>query len=156
VELKYRHLETALATVLDIKKDGTRTFRARLRYLRNIGLPSIVGPGKGKTISYTPVHALEVLLALELQNVGQAPAAAAALAGRIVSQYDDGDARELLALIEPSTASRALSVKFYFGVAMFAEHMNNMNILPPVFSLINVSHFANQINAALRHATESR
>jgi len=151
MELRYGHIEAALAKVLDVKEEGMGAFRARVRYLRTIRVPSVVGPGKGKIIAYEPRHALEILLALELQNVGQSPAAAAALTGTILRQYDEHDARDLLALVEPSTASRAPAVKLYFGTAMFTEHMKK---IPPIYSLINVSHFANQLKAALQRALE--
>ncbi len=151
MELRYGQIEAALADALDIKEAAMGAFRARIRYLRNIGVPSVAGPGKGKVITYELRHALEILLTLELQNVGQSPTAAAALTGTILRQYDEHDARDLLALVEPSTTLRPPAVTLYFGAAMLMKHMEK---IPPIYLLINVSHFANQLKAALQRVLE--
>jgi hypothetical protein len=84
--MQYRHLEKALAQVMNIKARDMSAFRARLRHLRNIGLPRLPNPGSGQPIDYTRRQALELMIALELEKLGQSPRTVAMNAQSIVRQ----------------------------------------------------------------------
>lgn len=104
---RYRHIETALATVFKILPEGMGAFRARLRHLRNIGVPELPKPGSGEQIEYTRGHAIEILLALELEALGVSPRHAAAHAKMHVEQVGHlnpmDDARKCLIVTPTET-----------------------------------------------------
>jgi hypothetical protein len=84
--MQYNYLEKALAQVMNIKASKMGAFRARLRHLRNIGLPQLPNPGSGQPIDYTRRQALELMVALELEKLGQSPRTVAMNAESIVRQ----------------------------------------------------------------------
>ena len=87
IALRYGHIEPALADVMAIQREDRKAFQARLRHLRNLGTPSgLPSSGKGPAIKYTKMHAFEMLIALEMQNSGQAPRRAAVIAQEMISQ----------------------------------------------------------------------
>ena len=79
--LRYEDVEESLAEIMNVKPRRRGAFRAQLRHLRNIGSPCLPKTGKGYAINYDRRHALEMLLALELQNIGQTAKRAALVAG---------------------------------------------------------------------------
>jgi hypothetical protein len=79
-DYRYKHIELALARLFDISLEDAPAFRARLRHLRELGVPDLPKPGSGQQISYTQDHAVQLLLALELEAVGIPPRLAAASA----------------------------------------------------------------------------
>lgn len=96
---RYRHIETALARVFNVMPEGMGAFRARLRHLRNIGVPELPKPGSGEQINYTRENAIEILLALELEALGVSPRHAAAhakLHTEQASRLNDMDERKCL------------------------------------------------------------
>ena len=56
---------------MNVKPKDIGAFRGRLRHLRNIGLPRLPKIGSGRAIDYSDRQALEMLLALELEDAGQ-------------------------------------------------------------------------------------
>jgi hypothetical protein len=82
MELRYKHLEAALASALNVAPARMGAFRARLRYLRNSGL--FPNPGSGQQITYTEKQALEMLIALLLERSGHTPKMAATFARTII------------------------------------------------------------------------
>ena len=91
MQLRYNHIEAALAELTGVKPKDMGAFRGRLRHLRNIGLPRLPNPGSGMPIAYTRPQVLEMLLALELENkVGRTPKAAVLLAQSITHQAPYG------------------------------------------------------------------
>jgi hypothetical protein len=85
VDLRYKHIERGLAAALDIKPGEMAAFRARLLYLRNMGVPKLPSVGSGQQIAYTERHALEIFLAIQFERGGQAPKNAAQFARTIVN-----------------------------------------------------------------------
>jgi hypothetical protein len=85
MEMRYKQVEAALATSLDVKPNKTAALRARILYLRKLGLPKLPKVGSGQQIDYTERNALEILLALLLERGGQAPELAARFAGNILA-----------------------------------------------------------------------
>src|SRR4051794_27063212 len=70
---RYGQVEQALADALQIESEDMGAFRARLRHLRGLGLPNVPRPGSGRVVDYSWRQAFEMLLALELENIGKAP-----------------------------------------------------------------------------------
>lgn len=151
MELRYKHVEAALAAVLEIKSKDMGAFRARLRHLRNLGLPKLPTPGSGRKIAYSERQAFEMLVALELEDVGLAPRSAATIGASIVRQHSS--LRELVArqseydlfvAITPSDQKRwtALATR-----AAFDEYVA---LRQSVYSLIDLSVCASKLDRALR------
>jgi hypothetical protein len=80
-------MELALADVLGISTERLGAFRARIRHLRDSGVPVLPKPGTGSFIDYTAAMALELLVALQLEAVGHAPKHIARMAAKIVEDY---------------------------------------------------------------------
>ena len=74
----YKHLELALAGVFGVPMKDLPAFRARLRHLRNLGVPAIGAPGSGQKVRYGRDDAIQVLIALEAELLGLPPKLAAA------------------------------------------------------------------------------
>jgi hypothetical protein len=146
VELRYKHVEAALAEVLDVKAKGLGAFRARLRHLRNIGLPRLPMPGSGQHIVYSRRQALEMLIAMELEKVGQTPRRAALLAESIVQQSPgQHEGKDFyVAIIEGRPGYTGA-----FGLKVFREFMKSA---PEVFLVLNVSACARKLDPALDRA----
>lgn len=147
MELRYKHIESALADVMKIKPKDMGAFRARLRHLRNIGVPQLPNPGSGQPIDYSRRHALELFVALELEKVGQAPKQVALLAGTIVRQspYGKYEGSDCYAVISESGPG----VTMVFGPRVFLEFMKSA---PEVFLVINVSACVRKLDPALTRA----
>jgi hypothetical protein len=75
----YAAVEAALAELFRAKTDRQRrTFRARINHLQRLGVLELA-PGKGRAAQYELDHVWRWMLALELAELGIAPATAAAL-----------------------------------------------------------------------------
>jgi hypothetical protein len=87
--LRYGEVEAILASILRVEPDGEKAFRARLRHLRNIGVPmGITEPGKGAVIRFTRTQVFEMLLCLGLQKFGVTPSEARDLVRSIMKEWD--------------------------------------------------------------------
>jgi hypothetical protein len=150
--LRYRHTEAALAEVMNIKPHKMGAFRARLRHLRNIGVPQLPNPGSGQPIAYSRRQALELLIALELEKLGQAPKTVAMLAATIVRQFPDGGykGRDCYAAVCESRPDVIIA----FGLRAFSEFMRKQ-FAPDVFLVINVSACVRKLDPALKRALAS-
>jgi hypothetical protein len=163
MELRYKHIEGALAEVMNIKPNDMAAFRARLRHLRNSGVPRLPNPGSGQPIDYSRRQVLELLVALELEKVGQAPKKVALtietiaqkkemafLAGTIVQQspYGKYKGRDCYAAVSESRPG----VTMAFGLKAFSEFMKSA---PDVFLVINVSACVRKLDPALNRALAS-
>ena len=73
-DLQYGDVERILARTHDIKDRHRKAFQARLRHLRNLGVPRLSKVGSGTRISYTQDDLHELFLALELMRCGVSPA----------------------------------------------------------------------------------
>jgi hypothetical protein len=89
-DVTYNQVETALATIFKVSPKEMGAFRARLRHLRNIGLPHLPTPGSGRRIDYSERHALEMLIAIAMEKFGYSPKNAAIVAQSIVRQSPYG------------------------------------------------------------------
>jgi hypothetical protein len=150
LELRYRHLEFALADVMQVRPKDMSAFRARLRHLRNIGVPQLPNPGSGQPIDYSRQQALELLVALELEKIGQAPKQVALLAGTIARQSPYGKymGEDYYALVSESRPW----VTLVPGLRHFPEVVKSA---PDVFLVINVSACVRKLDPALDRALAS-
>jgi hypothetical protein len=149
--LQYKHIESALADVMSITSKDMGAFRARLRHLRNIGVPPLPNPGSGRRINYSRRRALELLIALQLEGLGQAPKNVALLAGTIVRQSPYGGKAkggDFYAVVSESRPG----VTMAFGLRAFSELMKSA---PEAFLVINVSAYGRKLDPALDRAITS-
>jgi hypothetical protein len=72
-DLRYKRVEEALCRIFNVPREGLGAFRARLRNLRNMGIPNLPRTGSGTKIAYTRDQVTEILIALELSRLGIAP-----------------------------------------------------------------------------------
>ena len=72
-DLRYRDLEGAAAGVLEVPERELGAFRAKIRHLRNIGVPNVPARGSGTQTTYSREHVFSVITALELGRLGQSP-----------------------------------------------------------------------------------
>jgi hypothetical protein len=81
MRFKYRQVEAALAALFDVDDKRFGAFKARVRHLRNLGIPTIPKAGSGTHAQYSRLNAFEMALTLELQHLGKSPRRSAELAG---------------------------------------------------------------------------
>lgn len=118
---RYKHLELALANVFDVTMAGLAAFRARIRHLRNLGVPTGQNPGKGTAITYTRDDAILLLIALEVELFGLPPKFAASFARsnlrQIVVKADlaNRSGRHLILSYDPSFAFDANQAAIFLG-----------------------------------------
>lgn len=87
--LRYQHIERALAGWYGISHSDMKAFKARIRHLRNLGVPSVEKVGKGTQLTYTRRHLWEIFIALELTKIGISPATAALSVDLMSEHFDD-------------------------------------------------------------------
>jgi hypothetical protein len=68
--IAYGDFEAILAELHGIPADGRKAFQARLRVMRDDGIPSVAKPGKGARVSYRLEDLWETHLALHLEQFG--------------------------------------------------------------------------------------
>jgi hypothetical protein len=71
--MEYRDAEAFLAELHRVREDDMGAFRARLRVLRNMGIPSLPRVGKGARVEFSSEHVSELHLALTLGEFGLPP-----------------------------------------------------------------------------------
>jgi hypothetical protein len=113
LELRYQHVEFALAQIHRVNASGIKAFRARIRHLRNLGLPQLPKVGKGLQVAYQEQHVHQLFFALELEQCGLDPARAAAFVKKHWTKLKSAiagwskDGRERFLVIEPFFVSEA-------------------------------------------------
>jgi hypothetical protein len=83
VKFKYGQVEAALVAALGIAPENLGAFRGRLQHLRKLDV-LISRARQRPDLEYDRRHALEMMLAVELENIGKAPRAAAMAASSIL------------------------------------------------------------------------
>ena len=147
MQFRYKHVEMALAEITHVKSKDVGAFRAKVRHLRNIGLPQLPSPGSGLRISYSPRQVLEVLIALELEKVGHAPKSAAPLAHSITQQAPYGQHKGHDCFVVLSEATPGYTIIFSLKVLR-----TFLKTAPDVFVTINVSACVRKLDEALSRA----
>jgi hypothetical protein len=142
--LQYSNIEQALANIMGVKPVQMGAFRARLRHFRNIGLPKLPKLGSGHHVDYTQKDALEMLLALELQKIGQTAAHAALVAGSIVRMTGGQH-------VEPDSYVLCQKEQVGYTIAIGTRALiEAIKKGPPAVSLINVSACVRNLKRALK------
>jgi hypothetical protein len=72
--LEYRDIEARLAELHSIHEEDLGAFRARIRVLRNMGVPDLPRVGKGARVGFSPDDIAELHLVLTLGEFGLPPA----------------------------------------------------------------------------------
>ena len=163
VDLRYKHLEAALAEVLSVRLEQMGAFRARLRHLRNIGLPLTQRPGKGSHITYSGDNALEMLLTLQLQDLGHPPSRAWVYSSVIMMNLPPSflkDKAVTYAITYPTVLPvgpeqlwhKAVFAKLCFGLDQLMECIKEA---PPAFYIVNVTERGKKLVDALNRAVAS-
>ncbi len=80
----YATVEAALATNLKVDTNGRPAFAARLRHLRNLGIPRAT-PGTGRRLSYSIDDVQQMLIALLLESIDCSPRASADIARSVTA-----------------------------------------------------------------------
>jgi len=129
---------------MNVERKSMGAFRAKLRHLRNIGVPHLPNPGSGRQIEYSRRHALELMIALELEKLGQSPRSVALNAPSIVAQAFSGQPEEddCRVMIHENVPGYTIA---WTEVAFFKY----MRKAPNVFMVINVSGCARRLEDAL-------
>jgi hypothetical protein len=70
--LNYAQVEAVLAKVFDAEDVQHAAFRGRLKHFRKLGIPA-QNPGKGSRVQYAPADLFQLLMALELSELGLDP-----------------------------------------------------------------------------------
>jgi hypothetical protein len=105
--MQYRQFEEALVQRFSIKEDHLGAFRARLRHLRSLGIPSIPKRGSGNTAIYRPKDLIVTFVALALQTLGSTPAISAQIAtfsARYLEKLRSGEKDTFLVVMHTSEA----------------------------------------------------
>jgi hypothetical protein len=152
VELRYKNIETALIDVAGVEPKAIGSFRARLRHLRNIGLPKLPASGSGTHITYSRRQALEILIAVQLENIGHKPHSAAILAGSIVRQSPHGQHERRDCYVIPSAPTENRDeYKIMYGVEGVSKFMRAS---PDIFTVVNVSALVRRLDMALHRSVK--
>jgi hypothetical protein len=160
VALRYGHIEAALAEIMKIEPDAAKAFHARLRHLRNIGVPAgLPTPGKGQAIKYTRQHAFEILIALSLQQAGQGPQNAGRTAKYVNDQYHEkkplkNEGQDIFCTVYPPVGPKEddyIHVSIPRTVEQLAESLRLTEKLPhmPLVTVINLTRVDTLLGEAL-------
>lgn len=145
----YAIVEAALADSVGIAKSDLPAFRAKLRHLRNIGVPKIAKPGRGTRIAYSKRNVTELRLALALESVGNTPRNAAKLAMLAAQEISLARAPHLFLIVHPNHGIR---------VAVWGDQGTELahNIhSTTVCAVINVDDIVNSVDLWLAKHDES-
>lgn len=148
---QYKHLELALANVFDVSMVVLPAFRARLRHLRNLGVPTNEKPGSGKAITYSRDNAIQLLIALEVELFGLPPKFAAAFSRAAMSDLAkkaDRAARSgkrLILSVEPKFGFDINDAAIFIGssepnVPLIDEHTHRSMVINLAASISLLDH----------------
>jgi hypothetical protein len=173
--LRYQDIEKALTALQRISPQGIAAFRARLRHLRDVGVPAYLPkPGRGRVIDYSSMDALEMFLALRLENLNQPPMIVASLANQMMIGYWHDAAAEMAGKlddlvviifpsdVQPQDYSHVIGTRWFssFPPVLFFRGVGRMpeleKYLPDEISRINVSAVARRIFNALEKVVPDR
>jgi hypothetical protein len=153
VGLTYGVVEAVIAEVLGIEPEGIGALRARLRHLRNLGVPGLPRPGSGKKIRYSRRQAFEMLTTMILEHGGFTPRLAISAAQDIIGGArqlaDDEDVYALFVTASDATApeqeARLVYGRFVSGEKELLEELKELG----AGFFLNVSALARNFENAL-------
>ena len=156
--LRYGEVEAILASVHWIYPGEIKAFRAKLRHMRNIGIPEGIGePGKGKVLRFTKEQVLEMLISLDLQAAGWAPYDTQQIVSKIVKDWKLAGAEEApdhYAVLSLSIGGNALAPKYSVSMCKGFERASALvsQNSSRLHTVINVSASARSLDEALGKA----
>ena len=148
MKFKYGQVEAALVAALGIAPENLGAFRGRLQHLRKLGVPDLPRPGSGQTLEYDHRHALEMMLAVELENIGKAPRAAAMAASSILRIVGDEPADVFIAF----DRSDAPGYGVLTGRDVFRRWLEES--APRAFAIIDLTACVRALDSALAKASQ--
>lgn len=86
-DLRYKNLERTLAEIFRVPSEELGSFRGRMRHLRKLRVPDLERVGRGTQLTYTRAHALELVIAIELEQAGIWPRLVVGLAKHAVNVF---------------------------------------------------------------------
>jgi len=149
---RYGQIEAALVEVFNVPGSAFGAFRAKLRHLRNIGVPKIAKVGSGKQVRYTRENAIEMLLALEFVALGIAPryAATYAAGGTAKIFAEDSSYYDGYLFINPQPFDFPWLAGTPRNIKEWVKSISTgQEPLPQRFALINVLRSINNLDEAL-------
>lgn len=76
MQLAFKELEVILQTHFGVNEEGEAAFRGRVQHLQRAGIPAGVNTGKGRPAVYRWPQLIELLVVLDLIDIGLSPEAA--------------------------------------------------------------------------------
>jgi hypothetical protein len=152
VRMSYENgqVEAALARTCGIADEDRAAFRARLRHLRNLGIPKIEKVGSGKRAQFSKSDAIMMGMALELSSLGVKPRFLVHLAELAIKQPGavdpppKGEIRDVYLIISKQ-GHIAYTLK---GMLALATQMSSISV--PSFIVMNLSGIAREVIAELK------
>ena len=135
----YAEIEKALAVALQIRPEERPAFAARLRHLRNLGIPE-AKPGSGKRIWYAMEDAHQMLVALLLESLACSPRSAVSAAERYKKHYPART--DLMVVLPPGDVIPAT-----------VERLLSLARVKPVLAVLNLRCAFSGLEAALSNQT---
>lgn len=116
-------VEAAVAAAHGIREEGLPAFKARLRHLRNLGVPMIPHVGSGSRVNYSEDNVRQLFLALEFEQFGMSPRLAARFVREIWSSPFLRHIKEMFEVAEASENDPLYLVfhPFFIGEAFGKE-----------------------------------
>lgn len=143
---KYGAVLRATAAASNVKPEAMPAFEARVRRMRALGVPPVKFVRSGIAGDYSRENAIELLLTLEAQRLGQAPKASVMVARSIMGQCNmfpaSDDEHEFVAF------ERA-DQKDYWVLAGRAAVLEWFETPPRGFTCLNVTATIQALDAAL-------
>lgn len=106
--MEYRFIEPILSELHRVTPDDAKAFRARLRILRDVGVPAVERPGKGARIDYTAKDVFMMHLGLIFDDASFPPIAISEIVKTIESL---GIYKKFLAALSESAPDEWLRVQ---------------------------------------------
>lgn len=153
MQYRYGQVEAALAKILVLRSAELETMRTRVRHLRKLGVPRLVGAGSGRHLEYNWRQALEMAIALQFVSVGQAPRYAAELAHSVMRQtraqavVEAPPQGDMFATVQPF--AHRPKVWIAYGQQSLQELCRRLVTTVPAISVVNVSACARRLSEAL-------
>jgi hypothetical protein len=154
MDLKYKHVEAALVDVARVKPKAVGAFRGKLRHLRNLGLPQVPSSGSGKHVIYSRRQVLEMLVAIELENIGHKPdSIAVALSQSIVRQspYGQHEGKDCYIVLSPLSETPE-RYQVMYGIQTVRKFLDDG---PHVFTLVNLSALVRRLDPAIERSLKA-
>ena len=159
--LRYGEVETVLASIYWIYPAELKAFRAKLRHMRNIGIPSGLGePGKGAVLRFSKQQVLEMLISLDLQASGWSPYDTSSVAKDMAQAWKDGQVSgaeedDLYGVLGMHIGGNALAPKFGFIICegtQEAVSMITQDRMARLSTIINITASAKALDKQLETA----